>query len=126
MILKDNALEEAGLRHVGEERLQRFGVVREIHAVVAQLGQDHLYHEGLESEAVTLLLHASSPKFHQAHDLREVIWLGLLALLGEVKMQRNTGFQEGVVILADQIATLVWQVSVQDWHEVHIQPGPAK
>ena len=126
MVLKNDALAEVGFRHVGEERLQCLGVVREIHAVVTQLGQDHLDHEGLETEAIPLLLHAPSPKLHQTHDLREVIRLGLFALLGEFEMQRNAGFQKRTVILADQVTAPFRQACVQDRHYVYIQPCPAK
>ena len=104
--------------------LERLRVVGEIQAIVAELGEDHLDHEGLEAEAVALLLHASRPELHEPNDLREVLLLGALALRGEFEMQRNARLQERAVVLADEVAVPLRIAVVEDRHHVHVEPGP--
>ena len=106
--------------------LERLRVVGEIQPVVAQLGEDHLDHEGLEAEAVPLLLHAPRPELHEPDHLREVLLLRALALGGEFEMQRNARLQERAVVLADEIAVPLRVAVVEDRHHVDVEPGAAE
>lgn len=126
VVLEDDGLAKVRARDVGEEGLQCFGIVAEVNPLVAELGHDHLNHEGLEAEAVALLLHQAGPVLGQAHDLGEMLRLGVLALAREVQVQWDAGLQERAVLLANQVAAPVGLACVQDGDNVHVQAGAPK
>jgi hypothetical protein len=104
VVSEDNTIGQVRLRHIGEEVLQRLGIVREIKPAVGKMRQDHLDHEGLEAEAFTLLLDKPRPKLHQPHDLREILLIGYSALAGELEVVGDVRAQQRAVVLADKVA----------------------
>ena len=101
--------------------LQRLGIVLEIEPLVAKVRENHFDHERLKPKSLMLLLDFLCPELYQPHHLCEVLFLCALAFAGEFEMSRNSGFQEGTVILADEVAVPMWVVVIENWHNINIK-----
>jgi hypothetical protein len=76
------------------EVLKRFRIVREIKALIRELRENQLDHEGFETEPLPFELHPARPVFDEAGDLRKIRLMRLLALADEFEVAGDAGFEE--------------------------------
>ena len=112
---------QTGLHDVAEYLLQRGGIVRHRDAVVRELGDDHLGHEGLEPEALVRRFTLANPPLHQANHLGKVKCLLRPALADEGEMQRDAGQDWVTAVKGKQVTAVVRVALVLHRHDVHVQ-----
>jgi hypothetical protein len=118
---KGDPLGKAGLDDVAEDLLERLGIVRQVHAVVGEVGDQQLGHERLALEHRVGQLALPRPPLHEPDHLGVVVGVSVLAGADELQVQPDAGQQPVAGVLGDQVAAVIRVAFVQHWDHVDRQ-----